>query len=692
MANHTHTQDWQVEGLDCPSCVAALERACRAVPGVLSASASLAAGRLRVTVDPQTFDAGALRGAARRAGHPLWRVGEPRARAGHGWPFACAACLFLGVGAEAFGRPLAPLYLLATLVGAAPLLPKAWAALALRAVTVDVLMSVAMLGALALGDWREAAVLALLFAVAQALERASLARASHAVEALLALAPRRARVERGGELVDVAVEEVRAGERIRVRPGDLIPLDGTVESGASAVDEATITGESVPATKSAGDRVFAATLALDGALTIRVSHRFAHSTLARVVALVEEAEAAGSPTQRVVDRFAAWYTPAIIGLAAAVSLLPPLCGAAWHEWVYRGLVLLVIGCPCALVIATPVAVASGLTAAARCGMLVRGGAVLEAAAGLRAVAFDKTGTLTVGRPHLAQVVVLAPDLSEDGALALAGGLEAESSHPLARALVAACAARGVQPVATTDHRVEPGRGVVGSLDGEPLGLGGPGLLGALGVDLAAAAPVLDELEERGLTAVVLANREPLAVFALSDTPRAEAAGTVATLRSMGLTRLTMLTGDHARAARAIASQVGLDEVYAELLPADKLTVLAELTAEHGPTAMVGDGINDAPALAAASVGIALGAAGSDIALETADVALLGNDLRALPALVALARRVRATIVANIAIALLVRLVLVPLAVLGHAGLWLAIVGDMGGSLAVTAHSLRLLRR
>ncbi len=686
----TQTHTWQVAGLDCPVCAATVEKACRAVPGVVEVSASLASGRLTAVVAADGFDREAMEAAAKRAGHALSSVDQgPQPVRADRLLIVSSVALVIGFVLHLAGGPAKPAYAVAALLGTARLLPLALAALRTRSITIDALMVVALFGAMILGDWLDAALLAVLFAVAEAVEAASLSRTGRAVQSLLALAPRMARVELGERVLESPVEAVQPGQVVRVRPGDAVPLDGLVLEGTAAVDEAAVTGESVPVAKSAGDRVYAGTLALDGALRVTVSAAAGDSTLARIVALVEQAQDTASPTQRLVDRFAAWYTPTILGLTALVWCVGPLLGLPFADAFLRGMVLLVIGCPCAIVIATPVAIYSGLTAAARRGILVRGGEVLERAAQLRVVALDKTGTLTLGQPRLERQVCLN-GLSEDRTLAVAAALEADSAHPLAQAIARAARERDllVQPAA--DHLAVPGRGVTGQVDGQRYVLGGRTLLATEGIDAGSALAVCDDLEHDGLTPVILADGQPLAVFGLADSLRPEAAEMVATLTAAGLARPVMLTGDRRLPAEAVARRVGIDDVRAELLPEDKQTELARLR-ELGPTAMVGDGINDAPALASADVGVALGAVSSAIAQETADVSLLAADLRGVTRLVSLARRVRRTIGVNITLAIAIRLVLVPLALMGWADLWLAILGDVGGSLAVTANSLRILR-
>lgn len=679
------TRTWHAGGLDCPSCAATLERACRAVPGVADVRIDLAGGRLQIDLDPASFDEAALRRAARDAGHPL-RATERAALRADPLLWLATALLAVAVALELAGRSTAWLYVLPVAGVIVPLARPLLTAVRRRSIDMNGLMTVAMLGALAVGEAREAAILAVLFRLALTLERRSLERTGHAIRALLDAAPATARVERDGQVREVAVDGVAPGERVRLRPGDRVPLDGIVREGRSAVDEAAITGESVPAAKGPGDRVYAGSLALDGALTIEVTAGVEDSTLAKVVAMVEAAELEPSPTARVVDRFAAWYTPTVVLLAVLTALGGAALGLAVPEAIHRGLVLLVIGCPCALVIATPVAVYSGLTAAARRGALVRGGEPLEALGQVRVVAFDKTGTLTRGRPAVDVVRVLDDRLDERDCLALAAGLEAESSHPLAGALRAAAAQAGVEARVAASHIAEPGRGVHGEIDGCEYRLGN---LGYVAADDDTAA-VVAQLEAAGRTALVFAAERSLCVFGLLDHPRDGSAEAIAALRREGLA-VALLTGDNPATAQAVAAQAGIEEVHARLLPEDKQRLLAELSARYGPAAMVGDGINDAPALASAAVGIALGAAGSDLALETADVALLGDDVRVLAPLVRLARAVRRTIAVNLALAIAIRVVLVPLALTGLAGLPLAILGDMGGSLLVTANSLRLLR-
>jgi Cd2+/Zn2+-exporting ATPase len=499
------------------------------------------------------------------------------------------------------------------------------------------------------------------------------------------MAPDWATVLRGGLEVTVPAASLVAGDEVVVRPGDRIPADGTVSGGASAVDQSPITGESLPVEKLPGDPVFSGTINREGHLTVRVDRPARDSALAKIARLVEEAESKKSKTERFVDRFSRFYTPAITASAVAIGVFPPLLFDAPAEvWVLRALTLLVIACPCALVISTPVAVVSGLTAAARHGVLIKGGAYLEALAYVRVIALDKTGTLTVGHPVVQEVIPAHGEATE--ALALAAAIERRSGHPLARAIVEAAEARGLATsLVVTDFQAIPGKGARAIVNGEVHLVGGPSLF--------PGATVPDGLQDRGHSVVGVARGDAvLCWISIADEPRPNAAAAIRELEELGIDRIVMLTGDNQATANAIGTKVGIREVHAGLLPEDKLQVLQRLEREHGGVAMVGDGVNDGPALAAATVGIAMGAAGSDTALETADVALMGDDLGRLPYLLRLSRRARSVIRQNIVAAIAVKAVLAIGVPLGYVSLIAAVlIGDLGVSLAVTANALRLGR-
>ncbi len=552
---------------------------------------------------------------------------------------------------------------------------------------INALMTVAVTGAAILGQWPEAAMVMVLFAIAEMIEEKSLDRARRAVEGLMAMAPDMATVQQDAGWREVPAATVAPGALVRVRPGERIALDGTVESGSSAVDQAAITGESVPVDKSVGDKLFAGTINQNGELQYRVSARADDSTLARIIRAVQEAQATRAPTQRFVDTFARYYTPAVFAVAVAVALLPPLfAGGDWMTWVYRALVLLVIACPCALVLSTPISVVSGLTAAARRGILVKGGLYLEQGHRLKVLALDKTGTLTQGRPVVTDVVALQG--SEDEVLARAVALSGRSDHPGSKAIAAR---GGAGAFDVSGFQALQGRGIEGVIDNERHRLGNHRLLEDSGACTPALEAKLDALEAQGKTAVVLVRGQTaIGIFAIADQVRPESAEAVARLKALGV-RPVMLTGDNRHTAEAIARQVGIEEVRSELLPQDKLQAIESLSAGGTVVGMVGDGINDAPALAKAHIGFAMGAAGTDTAIETADIALMDDDPRKLAGFIELSRATRAVLWQNIVFSIGIKLVFLALAVVGQATLWMAVFADMGASLLVVFNGLRLLR-
>jgi len=585
-----------------------------------------------------------------------------------------------------------PVDALAVVIGLWMVLPKA--VLAARSLRPDMnlLMTVAVFGAAALGDWLEAATVSALFALSLALESWSAERARRAVAALLDLAPPLARVRGAdGREKTVAPADVAVGDIFVVLPGESIPLDGRIVAGESAVDEAPITGESVPVFKAPGAEVFAGTVNADGVLEVRNSRPASDTTLARVARLVEEARGQRSQVERWVDRFAAVYTPLMLGGAVLVAVAPPLlAGGDWGEWIYRALVLLVISCPCALVISTPLTVVAAMAAAARAGILVKGGEHLETAARLTAVAFDKTGTVTAGRPVVEQVVALDGG-SEDDILRRAAALEARSTHPLARAILDHAAARGVAPPPASAVRSLPGKGVCGSVDGTEIWLGSYRYAVERRADSARVGQAAAALAVGGRSVVAVGDAGGVrGLIALADPVRPDAGRALDALRQAGVGTLVMLTGDNAATATRVGDALGFDDVRAELLPQDKSAVMDDLTARYGCVGMVGDGINDAPALARSSLGIAMGAAGTDIAIEAADVTLMSDDLTRLAWLIGHARRMMGMIRQNIAFAVGIKLLFTVLAMADIATLWGAIAADMGAALLVVFNGLRML--
>lgn len=709
----------RVHGLDCAEEVALLKRAVGPVVGGDEHLAfDVLRGKLTVLPSASTTSLEPVRGAVADTGMRAEPWGEPGGEQGfwqrrghavsvagsglllaagfltHSWLAGDVLEALAGHGIEATrGVPPAArlLYLAAMLVGGWFLLPKAWFAARSLRPDMNLLMVIAVTGAVAIGQWLEAAVVAFLFGLSHFLEGWSVGRARRAVEALLDQTPETARLRDAGER-EVPVSAVRVGSVFIVKPGERMPLDGRVVAGESSVDQAPITGESTPVAKQAGDEVFAGSINGSGALEVRSTRQAADTTLARILRLVEEAQARRAPSERWVDRFARIYTPVVLLAAILVFLVPPLVtGAAWRAWLYQALVLLVIACPCALVISTPVSVIASLAAASRGGVLIKSGAFVETPARLRALAFDKTGTLTEGRFRVVELLPLAGH-DEAGLLARAASLEARSEHPLARAIVDHARSRGLAPPAATRFRALEGRGATGRVDGIPSWIGSHRYLRERGQGSREVREHLEALSGAGRTTLVVGTDDQVCGFiGVADAPRPEAEEVVAELHRLGIEHVVMLTGDNAATATAVATATGIDEVGSELLPEAKVTAVEELRRRFGTVAMVGDGINDAPALASSSLGIAMGAAGSDAALETADVALMTDDLRRLPWLVRHSRRTLATIRVNIGFALGVKALVFALALAGVATLWLAIAADMGASLLVIGNGLRLLK-
>ena len=584
------------------------------------------------------------------------------------------------------------LYLLAIACGLRFVLRRAWISAVRLRPDMNVLMTVAILGAIALGEWFEASSVAFLFSLSLALEAWSIGRARRAVAALLDLSPPTAQVKLPTGEQSQPIEAVTVGAIIVLRPGDRVPLDGVVVTGSSAVNQAPITGESVPVLKEPGSEVFAGSINGDGALEVRTNRPAGDTTLAKIIRLVRDAQSKRGNAEQWVDRFARRYTPAVMLLALGFGLVPPLLGmGSWETWIYRSLVLLVIACPCALVISTPVSIVAALASAARAGVLVKGGLFLEIPARLRAIAFDKTGTVTEGRLQVTSVVPLNGH-SERELIERAVALEGRSAHPLARAVLAYAANRDVTAAAAEGVVLLPGKGATGRIDGREFWVGSHRYLEERGQEVPEVHEMIEKLSGYGSSVVVVGNdRHVCGVIALADRPRPETAGVLDELRGLGVERLVLLTGDNRGTAEAVSRAFRFDEVRAELLPDDKVTAVRELVNRYGAVAMIGDGVNDAPAMATATLGMAMGAAGSDAAIETADVALMSDDLSKLPWLIVHSRRTVAIIRQNITFSLLVKLVFVVLAFAGRATLWSAIAADMGASLLVIVNALRLLQ-
>jgi Cd2+/Zn2+-exporting ATPase len=685
----------RVEGMDCASCAATVEKRVGQLPGVHRAVVNFAAGRLDAEHDPG-LALEEIEKAVRDAGYgvqsapeverpPFWRT--PRAIS----VFASALLFVLGLALGLAGAPgVASVgsYLAAIVVGGVPIFRAALAGLRARHMDMNVLMSAATIGAVGIGEWAEAASVVVLFAAGNTLQVYAIDRTRGAVRALASLAPDEVLVRRGDSERLVGAGEVAVGETVVVRPGERLALDGEVVEGRTTVDESPVTGESTPVEKGPGDPVYSGSLNGGGGVLVRVLREASDSTLQRIARLVEEAQATKAPAEQFVDRFSRLYTPIVVAVAVVLAVVPPLLGGEFGTWFYRALALLIIACPCALVISTPVTVVSGIGAASRRGILVKGGAALEAAGRLKALAFDKTGTLTEGRPVVSRVVPL-DGRDEAEVLRLAAALERRSEHPLAHAILSAADGADLPPV--SGFRSVAGRGAEGEVDGKGYLIGSPRLFAEKGIALDGATEALDVVEAAGETPVILGNEEaPMAVFGIADAVRPDARATLDSLREAGVGELVMLTGDAEAPARRIAEELGVG-YRARLLPEQKVEAVRELVAEHGDAGMVGDGVNDAPALAASSVGFAMGAAGTDVALETADVALMQDDLPKLVEAVRLSRSAEGIIKQNVAVSILIKGLFVLLAPFGLVALWLAVLADMGTSIAVTLNGLRLFR-
>jgi len=558
---------------------------------------------------------------------------------------------------------------------------------------MNLLMIVAVAGAIGLGEFFEAATVAFFFALSLALESWSVGRARNAVSALLDLAPPTARVIRDdGSETDVPAAQVAIGDRFVVRGGDRIPLDGEVTEGRGDVDQAPITGESALVAKETGDEVYAGTINGDGTLTVRATKAAGDTVLSKIIRMVGDAHSRRAEVEQWVTKFARIYTPIVMVLAVLIAVVPPLLFAgAWNYWFYNALVLLVIACPCALVISTPVSIVASLAASARNGVLIKGGAYVEAPSRLTALAMDKTGTITMGEPEVAGLHPLGGTAERD-LLSAAVALEARSSHPLARAILVRGERDGLKQSAATDTQTVPGRGVEGTWEGQPVWLGSDRFATEKGLGEAIPRDLLERIEGAGSTLVAVGSGSRLlGLIELRDRIRPDAKGVVARLHAQGVQKIIMLTGDNERTARAVAAEVGIDEVRAELLPEDKVAAIEELVASYDVVAMIGDGVNDAPAMARAHFAIAMGAVGSDAAIETADIALMTDDIAKVPWLIGHSRRTMGIIHQNIGIALATKALFVGLTAFGMATMWGAIAADVGVSLLVVANALRLLR-
>ena len=692
---------YRVQGFTCTNCAAIFESNVKGLPGVEDAKVNFGASKVYVKGDATIEElekAGAFENLKIRdekeqkvEREPFWKQKENIK------VYISVVLLviswFLG---EQYGEEhILPTigYAASILIGGYSLFIKGFKNLSRLKFDMNTLMTIAILGAAVIGEWGEGAMVVILFAISEALERYSMDKARQSIESLMDIAPKEALIRRGTEEMMVHVEDIQVGDIMIVKPGQKLAMDGTVIKGTSTLNQAAITGESVPVTKTINDEVFAGTLNEEGLLEVKVTKRVEDTTLSKIIHLVEEAQAERAPSQAFVDKFAKYYTPAIVILAALIAVLPPLFGGDWSEWIYQGLAILVVGCPCALVVSTPVAVVTAIGNAAKNGVLIKGGIHLEETGHLKAIAFDKTGTLTKGIPAVTDIVTF--DGNENELLTITAAIENGSQHPLASAIMRKAEENGLnfKGIVVEEFQSITGKGVKAQVNNEMYYVGNPNLFEETfrnGIETSITENITS-MQTQGKTVMVLGTeKEILSLIAVADEMRESSKEVISKLNHMGV-ETVMLTGDNQRTAEAIGKQVGVSDIKADLLPEDKLNFIKKLREKHQSVAMVGDGVNDAPALAASSVGVAMGGAGTDTALETADIALMSDDLSKLPYTIKLSRKALVIIKQNITFSLAIKLVALLLVMPGWLTLWIAIFADMGATLLVTLNSLRLLR-
>lgn len=701
--NLEHPEDkrvYRVQGFTCTNCANIFEKNVKNLPGVKEAQVNFGASKITVYGQTTVEDlerAGAFESLKITAEkqlvmekkQPLWQK--------H-WNVLLSALLLIAgywLG-EKWGEASmvsSVAYAASIVIGGYGLFIKGIQNLFRLQFDMNTLMTVAIIGAAALGEWGEGATVVILFAISEGLERYSMEKARQSIRSLMNIAPKEALIRRGAEELTVNVDDIRIGDIMIVKPGQKLAMDGVVVKGASTINQAAITGESVPVTKTVDDEVFAGTLNEEGLLEITVTKRVEDATISKMIHLVEEAQAERAPSQAFVDRFAKYYTPAIMILALGTAAIPPLfAGADWGDWIYRGLALLVVGCPCALVISTPVSIVTAIGNAAKNGVLIKGGVYLEEVGRISAIAFDKTGTLTKGFPEVTNFIAFAPNEIE--LLSIAAAIEKGSQHPLASAIIRKAKNDGADlSLEVGEFQSMTGKGVKANIQGELYWIGNPKLFDELHGNIdQEIAKQIEELQKQGKTVIVLGTSgQIVALIAVADEVRESSKTVIKELHDLGIHKTVMLTGDNQAAANAIGKQLGVAEVKAELLPQNKWDWIKQLRRDYGNVAMIGDGVNDAPALASSTVGIAMGGAGTDMALETADIALMADDLSKLPYTIRLSRKTLSIIKQNIAFSLGIKLLALALIVPGWLTLWLAIFADMGATLIVTLNGLRLLR-
>lgn len=712
MAESTDKKNvYRVEGFTCANCAGKFENNVKQLPGVQDAKVNFGASKISVygdTTIEELEKAGAFENlkvapekAQREAKADSNKEEKERFYKKHSTLLNAALLIVFGYlslivnGEENLITSL--LFAASIVIGGFSLFKIGFKNLMRFEFDMKTLMTVAIIGAAVIGEWAEGAIVVILFAISEALERFSMDRARQSIRSLMDIAPKEALVRRNGQEMMIHVDDIALGDIMIVKPGQKIAMDGVVASGYSAVNQAAITGESVPVEKKADDDVFAGTLNEEGLLEVKVTKLVDDTTIAKIIHLVEEAQGERAPSQAFVDKFAKYYTPIIMIVAALVAVIPPLFfGGDWTTWIYQGLSVLVVGCPCALVISTPISIVSAIGNAAKKGVLIKGGVYLEEMGALKAIAFDKTGTLTKGVPVVTDFNVLNKAANEKELLSIITALEYRSQHPLASAIMRKAEESNISysDIIVEDFSSITGKGIKGGVNGTTYYIGNPKLFKEL--QTVHFNPdqeqLVTSLQNQGKTAMIVGTeKDILAVIAVADEVRDSSMGVVQKLHQLGIKKTIMLTGDNKGTATAIAGSVGVSDVQAELLPQDKLDFIKQLRSEYGNVAMVGDGINDAPALAASTVGIAMGGAGTDTALETADVALMGDDLRKLPFAIKLSRNALSIIKQNITFALVIKLIALLLVIPGWLTLWIAILSDMGATLLVALNGLRLMR-
>ncbi|EES72856.1 cadmium-exporting ATPase [Paenibacillus sp. oral taxon 786 str. D14] len=692
---------YRVQGFTCTNCAGIFEKNVKNLPGVKDAQVNFGASKITVygrTTVEELEKAGAFENLkvtpekqrSIEKKKPFWK---------EHWNVLLSAILLVAgyLLGEQYGEESilsAISYAASIIIGGYELFKKGIKNLFRLQFDMNTLMTVAIIGAAAIGEWGEGATVVILFAISEVLERYSMEKARQSIRSLMDIAPKEALIRRGSEEITVNVDDIQVGDVMIVKPGQKLAMDGVVIKGTSTINQAAITGETVPVTKTIDDEVFAGTLNEEGLLEVKVTKRVEDTTISKIIHLVEEAQAERAPSQAFVDRFAKYYTPAIMILALGIAVVPPLfVGADWGDWVYRGLALLVVGCPCALVISTPVSIVTAIGNAAKNGVLIKGGIHLEEAGRLSAIAFDKTGTLTKGVPEVTDVVTFGTK-NENELLSIAAVIEKGSQHPLASAIVRKAENLGEDlTLVVEDFQSITGKGVKANVNGELYYVGSPKLFAELHSDISVETNQrIEELQKQGKTVMVLGTEQQiLALIAVADEVRDSSTVVIKQLHEIGIKKTIMLTGDNQATAEAIGRRLNVTDVKADLMPQDKLDYIKQLRKDYGNVAMIGDGVNDAPALAASTVGIAMGGAGTDTALETADIALMADDLSKLPYTIRLSRKTLAIIKQNITFSLGIKLLALALIVPGWLTLWLAIFADMGATLIVTLNSLRLLK-